>query len=371
MEFLPLLLTSLFYNLLVSADSHSTSSSLSTHSFSSSSSTFDPVVVVGSSCVLEAYNLTSGSLDQEASDACGKCFEEAGEDLARFRNCSEKYLPAMSSICSTHLVQEDQHSFWDSVLTCFNSLVQEWDEGGKVQAIVREYNEEMKKKWELLIGASCLAESKNPDDGIYCNDHLKKCNQCWHQLVNASAESMVEMTRNCTEHFLPHSVECPEVLFAKGEKEAMKCYSDVLNNLDPLGEAWSVVKMTEKVWDDKWEFVLGSSCIANSIAKGQMDDGEACGKCFETDESIDGFVSCTAAFLPSMVNCSALVTDWTDFYSMAVLQCFNNQLQVLDPYNEAQKIMSEYMENKTDSWRGMLMTMAVRAWTALVTWLMS
>jgi len=61
----------------------------------------------------------------------------------------------MSSICSTHLVQEDQHSFWDSVLTCFNSLVQEWDEGGKVQAIVREYNEEMKKKWELLIGASC------------------------------------------------------------------------------------------------------------------------------------------------------------------------------------------------------------------------
>ena len=25
------------------------------------------------------------------------------------RNCSEKFLPAMSSICSTHLVQEDQH----------------------------------------------------------------------------------------------------------------------------------------------------------------------------------------------------------------------------------------------------------------------
>ena len=66
MEFLPLLLTSSFYNLLVSADSHSTSSSLSTYSFSSSSSIFDPVVVIGSSCVLEAYNLTSGSLDQVA-----------------------------------------------------------------------------------------------------------------------------------------------------------------------------------------------------------------------------------------------------------------------------------------------------------------
>ena len=36
------------------------------------------------------------------------------------------------------------------------------------------------------------------------------------------------------------------------------CYSDVLNNLDPIGEAWSVVKMTEKEWDDKWEFVLGN-----------------------------------------------------------------------------------------------------------------
>ena len=33
----------------------------------------------------------------------------------------------------------------------------------------------------------------------------------------------------------------------------------MLNNLDPLGEAWSVVKMTEKEWDDKWEFVLGNS----------------------------------------------------------------------------------------------------------------
>ena len=35
---------------------------------------------------------------------------------------------------------------------------------------------------QMLTKASCLAESKNPDDGIYCNDHLKKCNQCWHQV---------------------------------------------------------------------------------------------------------------------------------------------------------------------------------------------
>ena len=40
-------------------------------------------------------------------------------------------------------------------------------------------------------------------------------------------------------------------------------------------------------------------------------------------------------------------------------------------YDTELRIMSEYMENKTDSWSGMLMAMAMRAWTALVTWLMS
>ena len=29
---------------------------------------------------------------------------------------------------------------------------------------------------------STLLPDLNPDDGIYCNDHLKKCNQCWHQV---------------------------------------------------------------------------------------------------------------------------------------------------------------------------------------------
>ena len=132
-------------------------------------------------------------------------------------------------------------SFWDSVLTCFNSLVQEWDEGGKVFIIWVKVtviiSNNMHLKWsrykllcvstrskgqwrksgnfllgynwkqhwcidninrwngiycfyiflsnlshQILTKASCLAESKNPDDGIYCNDHLKKCNQCWHQV---------------------------------------------------------------------------------------------------------------------------------------------------------------------------------------------
>ena len=123
------------------------------------------------------------------------------------RTCSEKYLPAMSSICSTHLVKEDQHrldlnhhhhhyhlhqhnlqiftkliiiSFTTQFLGFSSHLLQQPRSGVgrgrkgfhhfylgqshshhqlqdvfemiKVQAIVREYNEEMKKKWELLIG---------------------------------------------------------------------------------------------------------------------------------------------------------------------------------------------------------------------------
>merc|ERR1719180_785328 len=74
-------------------------------------------------------------------------------------------------------------------------------------------------------------------------------------------------------------------------------------------------------------------------------------------------------FLPTMTNCSELVTDWMDYHSMAVLQCFNNRLQFLDLSGEAQKMMAEYMKDK-DSWSGMLMAMAMKAWTAVVAWFM-
>ena len=42
-------------------------------------------LIIGSSCVLEAFNLNDGSFDQEASDACGKCFDRAGYDISEFR----------------------------------------------------------------------------------------------------------------------------------------------------------------------------------------------------------------------------------------------------------------------------------------------
>ena len=116
------------------------------------------------------------------------------------------------------------------------------------------------------------------------------------------------------------------------------------------------------------------------------NNNQECGDCFEAEEdSIDGFelplffffrnvssprfVSCSNTFLPTMSNCSQLVcclyssswgphhhhhhhhhcqhrhhhhwdlqvTDWMDFYSMAVLQCYNNRLQELDWSGEAQK----------------------------------
>merc|ERR1712051_802745 len=70
----------------------------------------------------------------------------------------------MSSICATHLVNEDDTSFWRPVLTCFNSLVQEWDEGGQVQAMVGEWLGEMRKKWdtkwEVLIEAKLSLSTK-------------------------------------------------------------------------------------------------------------------------------------------------------------------------------------------------------------------
>ena len=42
-------------------------------------------LIIGSSCVLEAFNLNDGSFDEEASDACGKCFDGAGSDISEFR----------------------------------------------------------------------------------------------------------------------------------------------------------------------------------------------------------------------------------------------------------------------------------------------
>jgi len=330
-------------------------------------------LIIGSSCVLEAIDPTNGNFDQEASDACGKCFEGAGSDISEFRSCSEKYLTAMSSICATHLVNEDDTSFWRPVLTCFNSLVQEWDEGGQVQAMVGEWLGEMRKKWdakwEVLIEASCLVESKTAE-GNFDNEHLKECNYCWAQLGTASSEAEMGIIVNCTEQFLPNMADCPGVLASKGEGEAMKCFHNHLSNLDPMGEALAIAKMTEKQWDQKWEFVLGASCIAASMVGGEMDYGQVCGKCFEEADCVDGFVNCTQTFLPTMTNCSQLVTDWMDFHSMAVLQCYNNRLQELDWSGEAQKMMAEYMKEK-DSWSGMLMAMAMKAWTAIVAWFMT
>ena len=42
-------------------------------------------LIIGSSCVLEAIDPSNGNFDQEASDACGKCFEGAGSDISEFR----------------------------------------------------------------------------------------------------------------------------------------------------------------------------------------------------------------------------------------------------------------------------------------------
>merc|ERR1711909_203528 len=207
-------------------------------SFATSSDLNSPLII-GSSCVLEAIDPNNGKFDQEASDACGKCFEGAGSDISAFRNCSEKYLIAMSSICATHLFNEDDISFWRPVLTCFNSLVQEWDEGGQVQAMVSEWLAEMTKKWdkkwEVLIEASCLVESKTAE-GNFDNEHLKNCAYCWAQVEMASSEAALGIITNCTEQFLPNMVDCPAVFSSKGEEEAMKCFHNHLSELDPMDE---------------------------------------------------------------------------------------------------------------------------------------
>ena len=89
------------------------------------------------------------------------------------------------------------------------------------------------------------------------------------------------MITNCTEQFLPNMVDCPGVFASKGEEEAMKCFHNHLSDLDPMGEALAIAKMTEKQWDQKWEFVLGASCIAASMVDGEMNCGQVCGKCFD------------------------------------------------------------------------------------------
>ena len=53
-------------------------------SFATSSDLNSPLII-GSSCVLEAIDPNNGKFDQEASDACGKCFEGAGSDISAFR----------------------------------------------------------------------------------------------------------------------------------------------------------------------------------------------------------------------------------------------------------------------------------------------
>ena len=56
-------------------------------SFAASSSEEDlnSPLIIGSSCVLEAIDPSNGNFEEEASDACGKCFEGAGSDISAFR----------------------------------------------------------------------------------------------------------------------------------------------------------------------------------------------------------------------------------------------------------------------------------------------
>jgi len=203
--------------------------------------------IIGSSCTLETLT-SEGEIDEKAaSKVCGGCFDPletaTNDETVRevVRNCSATFLPNIATQCGAVLgVDAESDQFWEGVLKCFYEYVEEKDTDGSIQTAVKEWMEhhakphddhDKQKKWEYLLGGSCLAEHRK-DDGSFNFEMSEKCGECFQQ----------NEFKTCIERFLPSLTECTSVLYEAGEEAAMMCINTVLEKMDMDGAARKMTK---------------------------------------------------------------------------------------------------------------------------------
>ena len=192
--------------------------------------------IIGSSCMLETSE----------TEECGTCFDQLDTAAAKGKepevvaNCTAVFLPNIAAKCEVELVADtDLEVYWEGVLECFYGYVTDNDKDGKVQTEMKKWMKQQaadaedadtEKKWEFLIGASCMAESKS-QDGSFNDWQAQKCGECFGHLPWS-----LDQFRSCSLEFLASMASCATLL-EEGEWEALECFGTKLEMVDPDGEA--------------------------------------------------------------------------------------------------------------------------------------
>jgi len=197
--------------------------------------------IIGSSCTIETLT-SDGMIDDKASEVCGECYDKmdgakaTGSAWDVMKNCSATFLPNIYTSCKDMLDRDQEN--WDGSMECMYGYVEEKDTDGHVQAAVKDWmkhhhhhKKDMKKKWEFIIGASCLAAS-HLDGSVFDFENSEKCGECFDE----------EEFRDCVEMFLPSMSDCTDVMYQGGEEEGMKCFNEHLEKMDEDGEARKIME---------------------------------------------------------------------------------------------------------------------------------
>merc|ERR1711915_1091420 len=222
------------------------------------------------------------------------------------------------------------------------------------------------EEWSYFIfGASCNLETLK-SDGQYDLPKSEACGKCLEKIgtVLETGEGP-EVLRNCTSEFMPNiASHCEttlneEVEFGQYWENILKCFYDYVSITDVDGRIQKDMKewikdhplesVLKESREKEWEYLVGSSCIAEA----RKDDGsydfmrsDECGECFEEDE--EKFKECTDEFLPNMTTCAEIL--YTEGETKALV-CFEEHLEKVDVSGEARRIMKEYLAEQ-NTWTG-------------------
>ena len=207
------------------------------------SSSLDSEFVLFGACALEAR--TSGGLDEEKLEACGECFDRAGdpvseEGLVQTVSCVWEHLPEIGEECGQqvqHLDVEDSESA-KAVLACFLAVVQREDGEEEVQEWVAEYLINSRDE-DFIIGSACTLSARD-GDGSFDEEYIGKCAACWEEAGDVINQEGLEAAKACVDTWMPDfSRACDKEIgeFVPGDEEqgarVFRCFLDHVQEEDP------------------------------------------------------------------------------------------------------------------------------------------
>jgi len=226
----------------------------------------------------------------------------------------------------------------------------------------------------FILGSSCAIETLT-SDGMIDDEASDECGECYEKLDGAKAAgSAGDVMRNCSATFLPDIYPlCKEVLekdqHLENWEEIMECMYGYVMEHDTDGYVQAAVKdwmehhHHHKDNKEKWEFILGASCLAASHLDGSVFDfenSEKCGECFDQAE----FRDCVEMFLPSMSACTDQMYQEGEEEGM---KCFNEHLEKMDEDGKARKIMKDYLKNKNgQTWTEWITSIFTTIWSYVI-----